>query len=224
MARITHTSTSHWEEPPGSLGSRARGSADGSGTLAVGAGAPCAICSHAGARPRTVHHMTHGVFVWLCEAHGNSGFLSKDYGTAFTQRLSGMWIASGVLTGRRMAALRAHVRQIQFAGADRDQPGSYSWPQLRHEAEQRFAAGHDPRQVIQELRDRHCDCPAMAPSPRTMRRWYAQARWLAPCRTRNPKSSDRGERLPIPAQFALIPYAMAKYVYWGYYQRPRRGS
>jgi len=218
MARITHTSTSQWQEQPGSLISG--GSADGPGAADV----PCAICGHAGIRPRGVHHLTHGVSVWLCETHGNDGFLRKDNGTAFTQRLAGMWIASGVLTERRMAALRAHVRQIQLAGADRNQPGSYSWPQLRREAEQRFAAGHDPRQVIQELRDRHRDCPAMAPSPRTMRRWYTQARWLAPCRPRKPKSTDQGARLPIPAQFALIPYAMSKYLYWGYYQRPRRGS
>lgn len=213
MARSEHTSGSQQAdgaEPSG------RGS---SSTYAV----PCAICGHTGGRVRSVHHMTHGVSVWLCEAHGNEGFLRKDNGTVFTQSLAGMWIASGVLTERRMAALRAHVRQTQFAGADRDQPGSYSWPLLRREAEQRFAAGHDPNQVIRELRDRHRDCPAMAPSTRTMRRWYTQSRWLEPCPSPTPKPAGRHPRLPVPVGFELIPYALTKHLYLGYYRPPRRG-
>ncbi len=221
MARITHTSTSPREQRPESP---LRGGSTTQDPGSAGADVPCAICGHTGSRSRDVHHMTHGVSVWLCDAHGNDGFLRKDNGAAFTQRLAGMWIASGALTERRMAALRAHVRQLQFAGADRDQPGSYSWPQLRREAEQRFAAGDDPRQVIQELRDRHGDCPAMAPSPRTMRRWYTQARWLASCRPRRQNSADRSERILLPTKFALIFDLMAKCVPRGSYQGPRRGS
>ena len=40
--------------------------------------------------------------------------------------------------------------QALSAGTARERPGSYSWPALRREADQRFAAGHDPQLVIQE--------------------------------------------------------------------------
>ncbi len=164
--------------------------------------------------------MTQGVSVWLCEHHANDGFLRKDDGTAFTQRLAAMWLASGSLTIRRVAALRAHVRQIWSAGDADGRPGSYAWPLLRREAEERFAAGHDPRQVIQELRDRHRDCPAMAPSARTMRRWYTQARWLEA--SAGPKSleDDAWKRRRVPARFALIPYALTQHLPWNYVNNP----
>ena len=110
---------------------------------------PCAICARTGAETRRLVHLTHGVSVWLCRKHAGDGFLRGDDGTVFAERLAAMWLATGALTARRTAALRAHIRQMQFAGAARDQPGSYSWPVLRREAEQRFAAGHDPQRVIQ---------------------------------------------------------------------------
>lgn len=178
----------------------------------VGGGPPCAICARAGREPRRLVHLTYGVSVWLCRQHASEEFLRDDVGTVFAERLAAMWIATGSLTARRAAALRAHMRQIQSAGAARDQPGSYSWPALRSEAEQRFAAGHDPRRVIQELRDRHEHCPAMAPSARTMRRWYTQARWLAPPAPHPTK--PRRERRRVPAGFELIPYALTQHLRW----------
>ena len=96
----------------------------------------------------------------------------------------------------------AHIRQIQSAGTARERPGSYSWPALRREASQRFAAGHDPQRVIQELRDRRTDCPATAPSPR-MRRWYTHARWLLPA-TPIP-GKPRRERRPVPGNVRTHP-------------------
>jgi hypothetical protein len=162
------------------------------------------------------------VSVWLCETHGNDRFLTQNDGTIFAQRLAAMWLASGALTARRDAALRAHVRAHSSVDVQAELPGSYSWPQLRREAERRFAAGDDPREVITELRGRHADCPAMAPSVRTMRRWYTQARWLTvetPGKAR--RRAARAERLPIPAQYMLIPYAMTQHLYGTFYKRPR---
>lgn len=133
--------------------------------------------------------------------------MRQNDGTAFIQRLGAMWLASGALTNRRVAALRAHARRVTAAGHADDRPGSYSWPLLRREAEERFAAGHDPRQVIQELRDRHRDCPAMTPSVRTMQRWYTQARWLTPASGAQTADERTHARRRVPS-FMLIPTAL----------------
>lgn len=210
-----------------SAGQRSGTAAGDPGRLPVddppGGGPPCAICAGTGQEPRQLVHFTHGVAVWLCEAHAEERYLREDDGRVFADRLAEMWIATGTLTVRRAAALQAHVRQICCAGAARGKPGSYSWPQLRREAERRFAAGHDPRQVIQELRDRHIDCPAMAPSPRTMRRWYTQARWLIPLPP-SPRQARKARRRPIPAAFCLVPYALTQYLHWGYLDPRWRGG
>ena len=140
-------------------------------------------------------------------------------GTVFAERLAAMWLATGSLTARRLAALRAYVRQTGAAEVTRDKPGSYSWPLLRQEAEQRFAAGHDPRTVITELRDRHADCPAMAPSVRTMRRWYTQARWLASPPQRPRRGPEVGRR--APAELLFIPDSLARHLRLGLVPRWR---
>jgi hypothetical protein len=140
---------------------------------------PCAICGHCGRGDRVLHHLTHGLSVWLCEAHRGDGFLCRRSGREFVERLAAVWAASGVLTVRKRQALAAHLRRIEAAGMERDRPGSYSWPVLRREAERRFAAGEPPAEVISELRLTYRDGPAMVPSVRTMRRWFTQARWLA---------------------------------------------
>jgi hypothetical protein len=184
---------------------------------------PCAICARTGGETRRLVHLTHGVSVWLCRKHAGEAFLRDDGGTVFAGRLAAMWLATGSLTARRAAAVRAHMRQMQFAGAARDQPGSYSWPTLRREAEQRFASGHDPQRVIQELRHRHADCPAMAPSIRTMRRWYTQARWLA-SPPPSPGKPRRSARRPVPGAFALIPYALTQHLRWDYVDPRWRGG
>lgn len=155
----------------------------------------CAICGHAGRGPRTRFHLTHGISVWLCEAHQRDAFKRRRSGREFAERLAAVWAACGVLTVRRRDALEAHVRRIQTATTDREQPGSYSWPMLRREAERRFAAGEPPAHVISELRDTYRDGPAMVPSIRTMRRWFTQARWLAsPSTNRRMPSRPPGTR------------------------------
>ncbi len=153
---------------------RAEGGGSGDGTSSL----PCAICGRAGRGPRAERHLTHGVSIWLCDAHRSDAFMRRRSGKEFVERLAAVWLSSGVLTLRRRQALDSHLRHIQTASADRQQPGSYSWPSLRREAERRFAAGEKPAQVIAELRHSYRDGPAMVPSIRTMRRWFTQARWL----------------------------------------------
>lgn len=167
-------------------------------------GPPCAICGRAGRGQRTLRHLTHGVSIWLCEAHRSDAFLRRRSGDEFVERLAAVWTASGVLTDRRRQALDAHLRRIQAISVERARPGSYSWPVLRREAERRFAAGDKPADVIAELRTTYRDGPAMVPSIRTMRRWFTQARWLsgsatkhngAPRTTASPRRKGRAHPL-----------------------------
>ena len=168
---------------------------------------PCAVCRGRGHR---IHYLTHGVTVWLCEAHARDAYLRRDSGRAFVQRLARAWASVGALSTRRVGALQAHVRQSERAGGNERLPGSYGWPELRREAEGRFAAGEDPNGVIRELRARHADGPARAPAVRTMRRWFSEARWLTAAPGRRWRSlrewwEDRGW---VPLEFVLLPQAM----------------
>ena len=152
----------------------------------------CAICADNGAGGCAEHHLTHGVSVWLCETHRSDAFLRRDGGHDFVDSLRGMWTAAGRLGTRQGAALATHIRNVRSAPDQRAQPGSYSWPRLREEAERRFAGGEPPKDVIRELRARHDADAANAPSVRTMRRWFHEARWLAP----DIASSGRTQRGP----------------------------
>ncbi len=163
---------------------------------------PCALCGHRGDADRVRHHLTHGLVVWLCHAHRSEAFLTRRSGHEFTERLSAVWAASGVLTVRRREALTAHLRAVHQATFSAPKPGSYSWPQLRREAERRFAAGDPPAQVIAELRQNHRDGPAMVPSVRTMRRWFTQARWLETAPTKQRMQS----RHTVPPRRSASPW------------------
>ena len=159
----------------------------------VGAGPPCAICRHRGRGPSGLRFLTHGVHLWLCASHGSAAFMLRDGGGEFVQRLVGIWTSEGALGHRRRAALTAHIERLRLASDGRDKPGSHTWPKLRREAEQRFAAGEPPAIVIDELRGSYRDAAAIIPSVRTMRRWFAQGRWLIPLWL-TPQS--RPQRLP----------------------------
>jgi hypothetical protein len=143
-----------------------------------------------------VHHLTHGIHVWLCGIHRTDTYLRRQGGATFTRRLRAAWNAAGVGGARREAALRAHRRRVHAPGAE-SLPGSYAWPHLRREAERRFAAGEAPDAVITDLRRRHRDDHATAPSIRSMRRWFAQGRWLTPATTNPPLRFPRPTR-PLP--------------------------
>jgi hypothetical protein len=107
-------------------------------------------------------------------------------GLEFVERIAAVWDAAGAFTRLRKRSLAAHIRRIRNAHAERDQPGSYSWPALRREAERRFAAGEPPVDVIADLRRTFGDGPATVPSVRTMRRWFSQARWMQATVTASP--------------------------------------
>ena len=59
--------------------------------------------------------------------------------------LAAVWDAAGCLTATRQRALRAHLERIARLAHARELPGSYAWPGLRREAEERFARGSRPR-------------------------------------------------------------------------------
>ena len=91
--------------------------------------------------------------------------------------LERLWRSHGCLTTARHKVLRAHLEACAGAAA-RPRPGSYTWPTLRAEAEERFSAGAAPDGVIRHLRSIHAAGPARPLSIRTMRRWCAERRWL----------------------------------------------
>jgi hypothetical protein len=161
---------------------------------------PCAICGHGGLGLRAPHHLTHGVSVWLCATHRSETFQRRRGGREFTERLGAVWAASGATSARRTAALRSHLRRVSQPPPARIPPGSYSWPRLRVEAERRFAAGEPPRRVIADLRRRHVRGTATVPSERTMRRWFADARWLRPCPSAGHAAAVCSEQRPARGQ------------------------
>ena len=109
----------------------------------------CAICGGAGDGPRAEHHLTHGVSVWLCGAHRSDEFQRRRAGRDFVASLQAVWRAAGIRSKRHEAALSAHLDRVRRQ-PQRAQPGSYSWPSLRREAERRFSAGEQPRRVIED--------------------------------------------------------------------------
>ena len=185
----------------------------------------CAICLRGGEEPRHFHRLAHGVSVWLCTAHGSWEYRCREGGARFAERLVRVWRAAGALTAKRVAALELHRRRLDQAGGQRDRPGSYSWRELREELEERFARGAVPADVHDEIRERYRDCPARMPSDRTIRRWYAQGRWLPLTAIR---ASTRGGRKPhpyVPWAFVLLPRVLKEEVLWLYpsFARQERG-
>ena len=167
-------------------GSSARGGSlpqQGSARVAPnrqGIAVPCAICGHRGRGEARVRFLPHGLHVWLCAVHGKVAFLVRDGGREFARRIQRRWQSDGEFGTRRRLALTAHLERIQHLGGAGDKPGSHSWPQLRRDAEHRFAAGDDPATVIRDLRLDISGGPAVAPSLRSFRRWFAEGRWLLP--------------------------------------------
>ncbi len=156
----------------------------------------CAICLDR-TRGRTLERpLTHGVCIWLCAGHHSTEFLRRNAGRDFVVTLQRTWRSNGCLTRARSRALDAHLAAVRALGRARviarRRPGSYAWPRLREEAEQAFARGERVLATIALLRARHARDHATVPSVRTMRRWFADGRWL---------------RLPdaVPALFAEGP-------------------
>ena len=145
----------------------------------------CAICLDRTRGRTLIRELTHGVKLSLCEGHHSVEFMRSNAGRDFAVTLSRTWAAQGCLTRARSQALTAHLRAIRTSGTRvaRVRPGSYAWPRLRREAEQCFARGDGVLATIARLRGEHARDHARVPSIRTMRRWFAQCRWLrAPIR------------------------------------------
>lgn len=138
----------------------------------------CAICVDR-TRGRTVCvRLTHGVSVWLCAGHADAAFQRRRGGRDFVFTLSRVWQACGCLTQRRQQALDAQVARGREPPA-RPRPGSYAWPELRRRLEQRFARGATAHRLTPHVHRTLETCPARPPSPRTIRRWHHQHRWLS---------------------------------------------
>ena len=145
----------------------------------------CAICvDRTRGRTRRVV-LGYGVSVWLCPGHADEGFLTRRSGRDLVTTLLGIWQANGCLTAARSKALDAHIRAVQGAASrERPRPGSYAWPELRREAERRFARGVPLAAAIGQLvAGLHVGAgAARPPSTRTFARWRAERRWLAAAR------------------------------------------
>jgi hypothetical protein len=140
----------------------------------------CAICLDRTRGKTFERELTHGVRIWLCEGHHSVAFLRANAGRDFVVTLMRSWRSHGCLTRARSRALDAHLAAVRTLGraAARRRPGSYAWPRLRREAEECFALGERALATIMRLRERHALDHATVPSIRTMRRWFAQGRWL----------------------------------------------
>lgn len=115
----------------------------------LGKAPPCAICAGPGKGSRAELHLPYGVSVWLCAFHRTGEFATRRSGRDLAVSLMHVWGAAGCLTRRRHKALASLLRTAQTRGPRR--PGSYAWPELRLEAERRFAAGEPVRRVAQDL-------------------------------------------------------------------------
>ena len=140
---------------------------------------PCAICVGRGEGPRARLHLPGGVSVWLCAAHRSPEFLRRRAGRDFFASLSAVWEAGGRITARQRQALEMHVARVVAPPAVVPRPGSYSWPDLRREAELLWAGGAPAGPVIDRLRARESRGSARPPSRPTMYRWFREGRWLA---------------------------------------------
>jgi hypothetical protein len=116
----------------------------------------------------------------LCEGHHSVEFMRSNAGRDFAVTLMRIWRAQGCFTRARSRALDAHLKAVRTLRTTivRARPGSYAWPRLRREAEECFARGDGILNTISRLREWHARDHAKAPSMRTMRRWFAQGRWL----------------------------------------------
>ena len=155
-------------------------------TLYMARGVPvkqqvCLICVDRTRGTTNRLDLGYGVSVWLCERHADPAFLARRSGRDLVVTLQRVWAACGCLTAARSTALDAHLRALRGDGhtRQRPRPGSYAWPELRLEAERRFAAGAALTAVASDLRKRLATAPASPPSLTTVARWRAERRWLA---------------------------------------------
>jgi hypothetical protein len=136
----------------------------------------CAICVDR-TRGKTVKvEFGYGVVVWLCAGHASVDFLAARGGRDAVLTLMRVWQAHGCYTVARQRALDAHLAALR-GPRPRRRAGSYAWPAVRLRAEQLFASGVALASVTQRVADADYGV-GTPPSPRTVRRWHADRRWL----------------------------------------------
>jgi hypothetical protein len=163
----------------------------------------CALCGEGTPGSTACLYLASGLEVWLCAEHRSDAFLRRDGGRAFTHALAQRFLAYDELGAQLVAALEAHEARVQ-ACPSRPRPGSYTWPDVRAELEQRRAAGEPLPSIEADLRERYAGGLANLPSRRTFARWSAEARWRygSPLRLvpppRSPSTLEPPEADPAP--------------------------
>ena len=136
----------------------------------------CAICVDRTRGRTTSVDFGYGVTVWLCQAHASVEFLAARGGRDVVLTLMRVWEAHGCYTANRRKALDAHLRALR-GPRPRRRAGSYAWPAVRARAETLFAAGTALSSVTQRVHEASYGA-ATPPSPRTIRRWRTDRRWI----------------------------------------------
>lgn len=136
----------------------------------------CAICLDRTRGKTQKVDYGYGVVISLCAGHASPEFQRQRGGRDLYSTLYRLWQANGCLTANRSRALDAHIRRLRTRPA-KPLPGSYAWPRLRARAEAAFAQGAHRATIADSL----AGLPATyaeRPSPRTIRRWRTERRWL----------------------------------------------
>ena len=137
----------------------------------------CAICVDRTRGKTSRVEFGYGVAVWLCAGHASVEFLTARSGRDVVLTLMRIWQAHGCYTAARQKALDAHLAALRGA-PPRRRAGSYAWPAVRLRAEQLFASGAPLASVTQRVVDADYGV-GTPPSPRTIRRWHTDRRWLS---------------------------------------------
>ena len=138
--------------------------------------AACCICVDR-TRGRTQKLVLgYGVEIWLCKPHASPEFQRQRGGRDFELTLMRLWRANGCWNIARQKALQAFTAAREENKRAHHRPGSYAWPDLRRHAEQAFAEGAAPDRLYAQIAEHYRDCPARAPSRRTLGRWHAERR------------------------------------------------
>ena len=138
----------------------------------------CAVCLDRTRGLTTKLNVGYGQHVWLCAEHSSKEFRWQRGGRDFALTLMKIWTASGGLTHLRGLAIESHLQRVARSAHPPDprRPGSYSWPELRAEIDERLARGEAFDEIVADIRRRLASSPARLPSDRTFRRWRSDPR------------------------------------------------
>jgi hypothetical protein len=141
-------------------------------------GPVCAVCLDRTRGLTTKVNVGYGQHVWLCATHSSREFRVTRGGRDFALTLMKIWTASGGLTRLRSLAIDAHLERVRRSvhPPDPRKPGSYSWPDLRAEIDERLARGEAFDEIVADVRRRYASSAARLPSDRTFRRWRSDPR------------------------------------------------